>query len=82
MRRANPENDVLYLADKRNIHNLFDTYMVVVYNSGKYECQYGPYSLGEALMTAHTYDGLKHRQAVVWNEHSGKDVYTSQRDVA
>ena len=52
-------------------------YMLSIYNNGKYQWQCGPYTLGEALRSAHIYDGLKHKQAVVWDSETGEDVYKS-----
>lgn len=54
-----------------------NSYMVVLYNYGKYQYHYGPHSLNVAMELAHRYDGLKYRQAVVWNFNTGEDVYKS-----
>lgn len=80
MRTVHIDGDVYYITDKGNIYNLFDTYMVSVYNKGKYVCQFGPDSLERALHNAHVYDGFKHIQAVVWDATTGKDVYKSQME--
>lgn len=52
-------------------------YIGAEYRDGYYVTQYGPYTLGEALRSAHIYDGLKRERAIVWNSKTGKDVYKS-----
>lgn len=69
------------IRDSRNVYSMWDTFMLIIYNNGKYQCQYGPFSLEEALRSAHVYDGLKHKQAVVWDSGTGEDVYKSKSDI-
>lgn len=69
------------MIDNEKIYRLFiyhkGHYIGAVYQDGYYVTQYGPYTLGEALRSAHIYDGLKRERAIVRNGITGEDVYKS-----